>query len=142
MNEILDFEFQLIQSGWSYTNYFDADEIIRELSTEEEAKKAFSWLRNEEKRLAKDEQTKREHLSVNAKELIVKDDTLLDISTALLQNEDEKKLVKEWVNDIFILPEYNKKIASFKSDLADKITTKAKEIFGEEKWKNIRRDIW
>ena len=142
MNEILDFEFQLIQSGWSYTNYFDADEIIRELSTEEEAKTAFLWLRNEEKKLAKDEQNKRKPLSVNANELIVKDDALSYISTALLQNEDEKKLVKEWVNDIFILPEYNKKIASFKSDLADKITTKAKEIFGEEKWKNSDIKRW
>lgn len=142
MNEILDFEFQLIQSGWSYTNYFDADEIIRELSTEEETKEAFSWLKNEEKKLAKDEQTKRKPLSVNAKELIVEDNTLLDISTALLQNEDEKKLVKAWVNNIFILPDYNKNIASFKSNLADKITTKAKEIFGEEKWKNSDMKRW
>ena len=142
MDAILDFEFRCIRSGVSYPNYFDANEIIRELSTEEETKKAFSWLRNEEKKLAKDEQTKREHLSVNAKELIVEDNTLLDISTALLQNEDEKKLVKAWVNNIFILPEYNKKIASFKSDLADKITTKAKEIFGEEKWKNSDMKRW
>ncbi len=142
VNEILDFEFRCIRSGVSYPNYFDADEIIRELSTEEETKKAFSWLRNEEKKLAKDEQTKREHLSVNAKELIVEDNTLLDISTALLQNEDEKKLVKAWVNNIFILPEYNKNIASFKSDLANKITTKAKEIFGEEKWENSDIKRW
>lgn len=142
MNEILDFEFQLIQSGWSYTNYFDADEIIRELSTEEETKEAFSWLKNEEKKLAKDEQTKRKPLSVNANELIVKDDTLSDISTALLQNEDEKKLAKAWVNDIFTLPKYNKNITSFKSDLADDITTKAKEIFGEEKWKNSDMKRW
>lgn len=142
MNEILDFEFQLIQSGWSYTNYFDADEIIRELSTEEETKEAFSWLKNEEKKLAKDEQTKRKPLSVNANELIVKGNTLSDISTALLQNEDEKKLAKAWVNDIFTLPKYNKNITSFKSDLADDITTKAKEIFGEEKWKNSDMKRW
>lgn len=142
MDAILDFEFQLIQSGWSYTNYFDADEIIRELSTEEEAKKASSWLRNEEKKLAKDEQNKRKPLSVNANELIVKGNALSDISTALLQNEDEKKLVKAWVNDIFILPDYNKNIASFKSDLSDKITTKAKEIFGDAKWENSDMKIW
>lgn len=142
MNEILDFEFQLIQSGWSYTNYFDADEIIRELSTEEETKKAFSWLKNEEKKLAKDEQTKRKPLSVNAKELIVKGNILFDISTALLQNEDEKKLAKAWVNDIFTLPKYNKNITSFKSYLANDITTKAKEIFGEEKWKNSDMKRW
>lgn len=142
VNEILDFEFRCIRSGVSYPNYFDANKIIRELSTEEETKKAFSWLRNEEKKLAKDEQTKREPLSVNAKELIVEDNTLLDISTALLQNKDEKKLVKAWVNDIFILPKYNKNIASFKSDLADKITTKAKEIFGEEKWENSDIKRW
>ncbi|MDY5739751.1 MAG: hypothetical protein SPK45_07395 [Anaerovoracaceae bacterium] len=142
MNEILDFEFQLIQSGWSYTNYFDADEIIRELSTEEEAKTAFLWLRNEEKKLAKDEQNKRKPLSVNANELIVKDDALSYISTALLQNEDEKKLVKEWVNDIFILPEYNKNIASFKSDLATEITRKARKIFGDAKWENSDIKRW
>lgn len=142
MDAILDFEFRCIRSGVSYPNYFDANKIIRELSTEEETKKAFSWLRNEEKKLAKDEQTKREPLSVNAKELIVKDDTLSDISTALLQNEDEKKLAKAWVNDIFTLPKYNKNIASFKSDLADDITTKAKEIFGEEKWKNSDMKRW
>lgn len=142
MNEILDFEFQLIQSGWSYTNYFDADEIIRELSTEEETKEAFSWLRNEEKKLAKDEQNNRKPLSVNAKELIVKDDALSYISTALLQNEDEKKLVKAWVNDIFILPKYNKNIASFKSDLATEITRKAREIFGDAKWENSDMKIW
>ena len=137
MDAILDSEFQLIQSGWSYPNYFDADEIIRELSTEEETKKAFSWLKNEEKKLAKDEQNKRKPLSVNANELIVKNDALSYISTTLLQNEDEKKLVKAWVNNIFILPEYNKNIASFKSDLANKITTKAKEIFGEENGKTV-----
>ncbi|MCI6416767.1 MAG: hypothetical protein MR791_05445 [Bacteroidales bacterium] len=142
VNEILDFEFHCIRSGVSYPNYFDADEIIRELSTEEEAKKAFSWLRNEEKKLAKDEQTKREPLSVNAKELIVEDNTLLDISTTLLQNEDEKKLVKEWVNNIFILPEYNKSIASFKSDLATEITRKAREIFGDAKWENSDIKRW
>lgn len=142
MDAILDFEFRCIQSEVSYPNYFDADEIIRKLSTEEEAKTAFLWLRNEEKKLAKDEQNNRKPLSVNAKELIVEDNTLLDISTALLQNEDEKKLVKAWVNDIFILPEYNKNIASFKSELADKITTKAKEIFGEEKWKNSDMKRW
>lgn len=142
VNEILDFEFRCIRSGVSYPNYFDADEIIRKLSTEEEAKTAFLWLRNEEKKLAKDEQNNRKPLSVNANELIVKDDALSYISTALLQNEDEKKLVKAWVNNIFILPEYNKNIASFKSDLADKITTKAKEIFGEEKWKNSDIKRW
>lgn len=142
VNEILDFEFRCIRSGVSYPNYFDANKIIRELSTEEETKKAFSWLRNEEKKLAKDEQNNRKPLSVNANELIVKDDALSYISTALLQNEDEKKLVKAWVNNIFILPEYNKNIASFKSDLADKITTKAKEIFGEEKWKNSDIKRW
>lgn len=142
MDAILDSEFQLIQSGWSYPNYFDADEIIRELSTEEETKKAFSWLKNEEKKLAKDEQNKRKPLSVNANELIVKNDALSYISTTLLQNEDEKKLVKAWVNNIFILPEYNKNIASFKSDLANKITTKAKEIFGEEKWENSDIKRW
>lgn len=142
MDAILDFEFRCIQSEVSYPNYFDADEIIRELSTEEEAKTAFLWLRNEEKKLAKDEQNNRKPLSVNANELIVKDDALSYISTALLQNEDEKKLVKAWVNDIFILPEYNKNIASFKSELADKITTKAKEIFGEEKWKNSDMKRW
>lgn len=142
MDEILDFEFQLIQSGWSYTNYFDADEIIRELSTEEEAKKAFSWLKNEEKKLAKDEQNKRKPLFVNANELIVKGNALSDISTALLQNEDEKKLVKAWVNDIFILPDYNKNIASFKSDLATEITRKAREIFGDAKWENSDMKRW
>lgn len=142
VNEILDFEFRCIRSGVSYPNYFDADEIIRELSTEEEAKKAFSWLRNEEKKLAKDEQTKRKPLSVNANELIVKDDALSYISTALLQNEDEKKLVKAWVNDIFILPDYNKNIASFKSDLATEITRKAREIFGDAKWENSDMKIW
>lgn len=142
VNDKFDFDFRCIEIGVSYPNYFDADEIIRELSTEEETKKAFSWLRNEEKKLAKDEQNNRKHLSVNAKELIVNNDALSDISTDLLQNEDEKKLVKEWVNDIFILPEYNKNIASFKSELADKITTKAKEIFGEEKWKNSDMKRW
>ena len=142
MDAILNFEFRCIRSGVSYPNYFDADEIIRELSTEEEAKKASSWLRNEEKKLAKDEQTKREPLSVNANELIVKDDALSDISTALLQNEDEKKLVKAWVNNIFILPKCNEKIASLKSDLADKITTKAKEIFGDAKWENSDMKRW
>lgn len=143
VNEIFVFEFRCIRSGVSYPNYFDADEIIRKLSTEEEAKTAFSWLRNEEKKLAKDEQNNRKPLSVNAKELIVEDNTLLDISTTLLQNEDEKKkLVKAWVNDIFILPEYNKNIASFKSDLSDKITTKAKEIFGDAKWENSDMKRW
>ncbi len=142
MDAILNFEFRCIRSGVSYPNYFDADEIIRELSTEEEAKKASSWLRNEEKKLAKDEQTKREPLSVNANGLIVKDDALSDISTALLQNEDEKKLVKAWVNNIFILPKCNEKIASLKSDLADKITTKAKEIFGDAKWENSDMKRW
>lgn len=142
MNKIFDFEFRCIRSGVSYPNYFDADEIIRKLSTEEEAKTAFLWLRNEEKKLAKDEQNNRKPLSVNANELIVKDDTLSDISTALLQNEDEKKLAKAWVNDIFTLPKYNKNITSFKSDLADDITTKAKEIFGEEKWKNSDMKRW
>lgn len=142
MDAILVFEFRCIRSGVSYPNYFDADEIIRELSTEEEAKKASSWLRNEEKKLAKDEQNKRKPLSVNTNELIVKGNTLLDISTALLQNEDEKKLVKAWVNDIFILPKCNEKIASFKSDLADKITTKAKEIFGDAKWENSDMKRW
>lgn len=142
VNEILDFEFRCIRSGVSYPNYFDANEIIRELSTEEEAKKASSWLRNEEKKLAKDEQNKRKPLSVNAKELIVKGNTLFDISTALLKDEDEKNLVKAWVNDIFILQKYNKNIASFKSDLADKITTKAKEIFGDTKWENSDMKRW
>lgn len=142
MDAILDFEFRCIRSGVSYLNYFDADEIIRELSTEEEAKKAFLWLRNEEKKLAKDEHTKRKPLSVNANELIVKDDALSYISTALLQNEDEKKLVKAWVNDIFILPEYNKNIASFKSDLATEITRKAREIFGDAKWENSDMKRW
>lgn len=142
MDAILDFEFRCIRSGVSYLNYFDADEIIRELSTEEEAKKASSWLRNEEKKLAKDEQNNRKPLFVNAKELIVEDNALSYISTALLQNEDEKKLMKAWVNDIFILPEYNEKIASFKNGLADKITTKAKEIFGEEKWENSDIKRW
>lgn len=142
MDAILDFEFRCIRSGVSYPNYFDADEIIRELSTEEEAKKASSWLRNEEKKLAKDEQTKRKPLSVNANELIVKGNALSDISTALLQNEDEKKLVKAWVNDIFILPDYNKNIASFKSDLATEITRKAREIFGDAKWENSDMKRW
>lgn len=142
MDAILDFEFRCIRSGVSYPNYFDADEIIRELSTEEEAKKASSWLRNEEKKLAKDEQNKRKPLSVNANELIVKDDALSDISTALLQDEDEKKLVKAWVNNIFILPKYNKNIASFKNDLAIEITRKAREIFGDAKWENSDMKIW
>ena len=142
MDAILDSEFRCIRRRVSYPNYFDADEIIRELSTEEEAKTAFLWLRNEEKKLAKNEQNNRKPLSVNANELIVKDDALSYISTALLQNENEKKLLKAWVNDIFILPEYNEKIASFKSDLANKITTKAKEIFGEEKWENSDMKRW
>lgn len=142
MDAILRFEFRCIRSGVSYPNYFDADEIIRELSTEEEAKKASSWLINEEKKLAKDEQNNRKPLFVNAKELIVEDNTLSDISTTLLQNEDEKKLVKAWVNNIFILPKCNEKIASSKSDLADKITTKAKEIFGDAKWENSDMKIW
>lgn len=142
MDAILDFEFRCIRSGVSYPNYFDADEIIRKLSTEEEAKKASSWLRNEEKKLAKDEQNNRKPLSVNANELIVKDNALSYISTALLQNEDEKKLVKAWVNDIFILPEYNKNIASFKSDLATEITRKAREIFGDAKWENSDIKRW
>lgn len=142
MDAILDFEFRCIRSGVSYPNYFDADEIIRELSTEEEAKKASSWLRNEEKKLAKDEQTKRKPLSVNANELIVKGNTLSDISTALLQNEDEKKLAKAWVNDIFTLPKYNKNITSFKSDLATEITRKAREIFGDAKWENSDIKRW
>ena len=142
MDAILDFEFRCIRSGVSYPNYFDADEIIRELSTEEEAKKASSWLINEEKKLAKDEQNNRKPLFVNAKELIVEDNTLSDISTTLLQNEDEKKLVKAWVNNIFILPKCNEKIASSKSDLADKITTKAKEIFGDAKWENSDMKRW
>lgn len=142
MDAILDFEFRCIRSGVSYPNYFDADEIIRELSTEEEAKKASSWLRNEEKKLAKDEQNNRKPLFVNANELIVKDDALSYISTALLQNEDEKKLVKAWVNNIFILPKCNEKIASFKSDLATEITRKAREIFGDAKWENSDIKRW
>ena len=94
-----------------------------------EKNQAIIWLENEFKKLKKQILQERKLLSVSAEEVIVTDCFLNKISSKVISDEQENKLMKNWVNDILCSKNYNGNISSFKEILSDEVTRNAKTLF-------------
>ena len=93
---------------------------------------AFDWLGKEEKKLYVQEQNNQKLLSVRSEEVVVANNQLQKLQNANLKEEDTA-LLKIWMNEIFVSKNFNGKISTFKAELSDAITQRAKDMLGE-KW--------
>lgn len=95
-------------------------------------KSVIDWLNQEYKQIERQTIEKQTYLNPLNKEIIVVDGMLSKISNGL--SEDENELVKMWINDTLASSLYNGHISSFKNELSDAITYKARE--NKQIWEN------
>lgn len=93
---------------------------------------AFDWLEREEQNLYVQAQKNQKLLSVKNEEIVIANNQLHNLKNNHLKEEDEA-LLKILVNEIFVSKNYNGKVSTFKAELSDAITQRAKDMLGE-KW--------
>ena len=86
-----------------------------------------------------------DEIARNAKPVKPEDDNIVVIGN-LLKNvkglsDDDKVLYITWINETLSKDEYNGKISTFKENLSDDITRKAKDIIGSDSWKGSCAEI-
>lgn len=74
----------------------------------------------------------RVYLSPNKEEILVIDGKLAKICNEFIADELMQNLFVSWANEVLVKPEFNGKVSSCKSALADALTFKAKELLGSE----------
>ena len=72
----------------------------------------------------------RVYLSPDKEEILIIDGKLKRVNNDVIADELMQKLFIAWVNDVFVRPEFNGKVSACKSDLADALTFKAKDVLG------------
>lgn len=70
-------------------------------------------------------------LSTDESEVVVIDCSLHHINAGCQQDED---ICKAWLNYISSNDKYTGNVSTFKHELSDEVTTKAKDIYGSDKW--------
>lgn len=127
------------------TNGFwtDKDNMLR-LLTSSTAKhnEAFAWLEAEESRLKAEMRRQGNTIKVSDEEIITGDKRVTKISDKVLQSIRDRDVTMAWVNDILSSREYNGKIGTFNKALSDKLTFRAKDIYGSE-WESsdVKREL-
>ena len=111
----------------------DKDNMLR-LLTSSTAKHngALAWLEAEESRLKAEMRRQGNPLKVSDEEIITGDKRVTKISDKVLQGTHDRDVTMAWVNDILSSKEYNGKIGTFNKALSDKLTFRAKDIYGSE----------
>lgn len=114
---------------------FDCLLQLQNLSeNEEDVNPAIEWIEKEIKEQKGKIWKEKVVLKTDSEEILVIDSLLNTIKNEYLKNDEITSLFKVWTNDIFASGKYNGKISTFKKEIADEVTTKAKEVIGEEKW--------
>ena len=114
-------------------SWIDKDNMLR-LLTYSTAKhnEAFAWLEAEEGRLKAEMRLQCNPLKVSDEEIITGDKRVTRISDKVMQSTRDRDVTTAWVNDILSSREYNGKIGTFNKALSDKLTFRAKDIYGSE----------
>ena len=122
---------QCVKYGTNFDGLINKKSIIESLLKDLEGDNpASNWLEREWAHLEHQVQSERKLLQVGS-EIIVTDCIFAKISNKWVSDIKENELMKVWVNEVLISHEYNGKISLFKKELSDKITLKAKEVYGE-----------
>lgn len=101
---------------------------------EEDINPAIEWIEKEIKEQKGKIWREKVVLKTDSDEILVIDSLLNTIKNEYLENDEITSLFKDWTNDILASEKYNGKISVFRGDIATDVTTKAKEVIGEEKW--------
>jgi len=122
----------LLRLGVSFPYMISADWMINALCSSEKDNRAIAWLQRERESLQVKTQRSHALLDPDKEEIIVNDCSLAKIATDIVIDDKESEMVKAWINEVLIAENYNGKVSSFKDDLADAVTIKAKEVYGEQ----------
>ena len=117
------------------TNGFwtDKDNMLRLLTcSTAKHNDAFTWLEEEESKLKKEMKSQSIPLKVSDDEIITNGKGVTKISDKVLPVTRDKDVTMAWLNDTLSLKEYNGKIGTFNIELSDKLTFKARDIYGSE----------
>ena len=86
-----------------------------------------------------------DEIARNAKPVKPEDDNIVVTDNSLKNvkglSDDDKVLYITWINETLSKDEYNGKISTFKENLSDDITRKAKDIIGSDGWKGSYAEI-
>lgn len=89
---------------------------------------SFPWLEQKQKTLVANMRKASRCISPNDEELVICDDKVNTIKAA----EGDEELVKFWINEVLCDEVYNGKVGVYNRNLADELTKKAKEFYGEQ----------
>ena len=121
----------------------DIDLTISRLLTAQLSQKAKNPIMEEINGIiseTEDSMSKDAHLlSVQDSPVVVIDGSLEHLNLDNLSDQD-KKVVKAWVNEVLTKDEYNGKVSTFREMLSDDVTRKAKDVF-ESEWKGSYPEI-
>ena len=127
---------QLKKLGVTFSNSINKIYIINSLTDSKgENSKAIKWLKKELQQLEQEIYQDRKLLSVSEEEIVVGDYCLSKISSKVISNLKDNKLVINWINDVLSSKNYSGNISSFKEALSDEITKKAKSLY-QENWES------
>lgn len=101
---------------------------------EETENPAISWIKNEIEKQQSKMKVSANPLDVFSEEIVIVDNRLE--KCCFTNDELGKKLLFAWVNDNFSRKEVDGKINTFRDEFAKQITLMAKEIIGENNWKD------
>lgn len=129
LNQLID---KLKGNGWTCADLVDQTRIMDSIMGIDNGQYAFDWLEREEQKLCVQAQKTPKLISVKNEEIVVANNQLHKLKNSYLKEEDEA-LLKILVNEIFVSKNYNGKISTFKAEISDTITQRAKDMLGE-KW--------
>lgn len=117
-------------------------ELVFWLNGGEEDRRAMNWLEEREKHLNEQKLKGRKRLSTYIDEIVLNGEDgckLVKIGRSLDTLDDI--LVKTWVNEVLSSSEFNGKVSTFVKELSDKVTSKAKDVLGQNWEKSEERKM-
>lgn len=126
------------ETSWNPNELYRKERFLSFLQLREEnndaENPAISWIKDEIQKTQAKISKEQKPLSVDNEEMIITDKGLSKCT--IISDETEQKLMLAWCNEILIGDDVNGNISTYKVDLADRLTRKAKEIIGNGTWEN------
>lgn len=131
---------KLFNMGASFQGVINSNKVSVWLSNFYKENPALGWLHDQQSILKEKMRGSRTFLSPEEESIVISNHEVKKIAENVLK-ENDSNLVKIWVNEVLSSNKYNGKISSFKGDLADVITLKAKDIYGG-KWDDSEAKVY
>lgn len=118
-----------IEEGATFPGLVSKNTLLSWLWNDGEDNLAMEWLGKRQQNLDEQKRKEQKLLRISEDEIVLGECCLNKI--ILRDGNIENELIKAWVNEVLSSSEFNGKVSTFVKELSDEVTSKAKDVLGQ-----------